>query len=123
MKMLVEPFEFDFQDAIPICVHHFGLTDHGYPFGRIVKCLVDVPMNKIFRLVFFNQPLKTLKAPVAGVFRIMNMPWWGMSHHHINPFLPPEFGPQPADHGPHLILGVLIRSPIVPMRTLQTKNI
>ena len=92
------------------------------PLVRVVKSPMDVTVNKILWLILLNQPMIALKSPVAGIFRIMNMPGRGMGDYQVDTSPPPELGTQPAYDGPHLGLGVLIRPAIVPMRTFQPND-
>lgn len=82
-----------------------------------------MPMDKIRRLIFFNQPAEAFKSFMTGIFRIMNVPRRCMGNHHIDPASPPQRRPESTDEGTHLPFGILIRSAIVPVRPLQTENI
>ena len=108
---------------MPISVHHFGRFIYGHPLRRVAKILMDMPMDKIRRLIFFNQPAEALKSFVTGIFRIMNVPRRCMGNHHIDPSSPPKRRSESTDDRTHLSFCILIRSAIVPVRTLQTENV
>lgn len=84
--------------------------------------LMDVPMNKVLRPVFFNQPAEAYKPFVTGIFRIMNMPRRRVGNHNIDTSTPPKCRPQAADNGSHLRLCILVRPAIVPLASFQAEK-
>ena len=84
---------------------------------------MDVPMNEITWLILINQAAEAFKPFVTWVFSIVDMSGRSVSKNNINAALPPDCRPKPTDNRAHLPLCVLIRAAIVPVRSLQTKNI
>ena len=80
---------------------------------------MDVAMNEIFRPVTVNKPVKTVKAFMAAVFRIMNTPWRGMGNDQVKPALPPDSYFQITDNTTHLSFGILIGANRCTTETLQ----
>ncbi len=84
---------------------------------------MDVPMDEITRLILINQPAEAFKPFVTWIFRIVDMSRRSVGKNNINAAPPPDCRPKPTDNRAHLPLCVLIRAAIVPVRSLQTKNI
>jgi len=84
---------------------------------------MDVPMDEITWLILINKPPEAFKPFVTWVFSIVDMSGRSVGKNNINAALPPDCRPKPTDNRAHLPLCVLVRAAIVPVRSLQTKNI
>ena len=82
-----------------------------------------MPVDKISRLIFFNQPAEAFESFVTGIFGIMNVPRRCMGNHDIDPSPPPKYRSESANDGTHLPFCILKRLTIVPVRPLQPENV
>ncbi len=80
-------------------------------------------MNQIGGMVLFNQPVKTFKPLVTGVFRILDMARRRMGNHHVHTSPPPECRSKPTYDGTHSPFLVLDGAAIVPARPLQPEKV
>jgi hypothetical protein len=83
---------------------------------------MDVPVNKIIRMILVDQPAKAFKSPVTQIFCIVDKARRRMRHDDVNSLMPPDRRPQPADDGPHLGFGVLKTASVVPAGAFKTQK-
>ena len=84
---------------------------------------MNVSMDKIAWGVMVNKPLINLKPFVTLVFCIMNMPRRGMGNNNIDASLPPSPYSNASHYFPHLAFSVLMRTPVIPKRPLQSQDV
>jgi hypothetical protein len=84
------------------CIGHLRSPYLGGSLGIIGKEPVDVAVNKIARLASFDEGNKTVKALVARIFSILNMPWRGVANNEVHPSVQPYGGHHKPNHIPHL---------------------
>ena len=94
-----------------------GLLRDVYPIS-----LMDVAMKKVFRLIFFQQVHKAIKAPVGEIVKVVDVPGGGMGDQNIKASIFAQLKPQPPDAAAHLPFRVHIFPVSVAVGTTQSQN-
>ena len=104
-------------------IDHLCPIDLCYPCIKIIKFLVDMAMDKIIRLIFFNEPSKAFKAHVTLVIFVMNVSGGCMGDDHMYGPFAPHLKPHPEQLCFHLGFSILVGPAIVPYGTSQSQYI
>lgn len=91
----------------------------GYSVALVLEQGVNVTVDKIPGLIFFNEPVKNPEATVTWVFGIVDKSRRGMGYNQINSAASPETKAHLAYKPGHLFLCILIDVAIIPSRSAK----
>ena len=84
---------------------------------------MNMAMEEIWWLVFFDEVVESPESPVAEVFFVIDMAWWSVGEYQVRPPASPEGKSHPGDETTHFFFRILVDSTVIPPASRKPDNL
>ena len=100
-------------------IYYESILKSGLPWNGFAIIHMNMTVNKIFWMIFFQKTTKAFKAPMRKRIKIIETACRGMGQKNIKTAGNPESGPQLPDTANHFLLCIHMTTIPVPIRAAK----